>query len=169
MRAWLKSLTLEKCAALVTVIGFPLLLVSLFYGYRLDDHIVVQVSELRRIAQSQNSIALNQMFFGNEHNLGIIDAIEHKKPILDTAGGSFSSTQLDKYLGDLETVYDVYDEGLLSIVELCGSFSAYAQEAEGSEEVQRYLKQPENSNYFDGLPKLFDVVDHSKADGCGPP
>ena len=78
--------------------------------------------------------------------------------------GQFTSTQLDGYLGDLETVYDVYDEGLLSEAELCGSFSVYVQEAEADSEVQDYLK--ENSHYFSGLPKLFDIVDHSKNENC---
>ena len=94
-------------------------------GYELWD--------IERIAKSQNNIALSQTFFGDP-NLGIIEAIESKKPILKSNGGQFSNTQMDKYLGDLETVYDTYEEGLLSEEELCGSFSAYAQEAEDNSE-----------------------------------
>jgi hypothetical protein len=158
MRPELKRpLSLEKGAALVTIVGFPLLLVSLIFAAH-------HISELKQVARSQNNIALSTMFSHDPTNLGIIEAIENKKPILNTVGGSFSSTQLDKYLGDLETVYDVYEEGLLSEKELCGSFSVYAQEAEGNADVQEYLKK--NSDYFDGLPKLFNVVDHSKAQGC---
>jgi hypothetical protein len=87
-----------------------------------------------------------------------IEAIE-EKPILKDNGGQFSNTQMDWYLGDLETVCDTYEEGLLSEDELCGSFSAYAQEAEDNSEVKKYLK--DNSNFFSGLPKLFDKVDKS--------
>jgi hypothetical protein len=102
--------------------------------------------------------------FGDPTNLGIIEAIEEKKSILKGNGGQFSSTQMDKYLGDLETVYDVYEEGLLSEEELCGSFSAYAQEAEDNSEVKKYLT--DNSNFFSGLPKLFDKVDKSSNENC---
>jgi hypothetical protein len=134
-------------------------LASLFYAYRQDRLIITSVDNLQKIARSQNNIALSQMLFASPVNLGIIEAIETKTPILRSNGGQFSSTQMDKYLGDLETVYDVFEEGLLSEDELCGSFSVYDQEAEGNSEVQKYLK--DNSNFFSGLPKLFDKVDHS--------
>jgi hypothetical protein len=161
---FMRYFTLERATALVTVIGFPLLLASLFYAYRQDGLIITSVDNLQKIARSQNNIALSQMFFGNPVNLGIIEAIESKKPILKSNGGEFSNTQMDKFLGDLETVYDTSEEELLSEDELCGSFSAYVQEAEGNSEVQNYLK--ENSNFFTGLPKLFDKVDHSKNQYC---
>jgi hypothetical protein len=142
---------LDVLALIVTVLAFPV--------------IAYQLWDVERIARSQNNILLSTMFFHDPTNLGIINAIENKKPILKTPGGEgqFTSTQLDGYLGDLETVYDVYDEGLLSEAELCGSFSVYVQ-AEADSEVQDYLK--ENSHYFSGLPKLFDIVDHSKNENC---
>ena len=101
-------------------------------------------------------------------DLGIIEAIESKEPILKSKEGKFSSTEMDKYLGDLETGWDVYEEKLLSEDELCGSFSPYAQEAGANSEVQQYLK--ENSDFFDGLPKLFTEVDRlgSKIESCKP-
>jgi hypothetical protein len=54
--------------------------------------------------------------------------------------------------------------GLLSEDELCGSFSAYAQETEDNSEVQKYLK--DKSNFFSGLPKLFQKVDNSTNENC---
>lgn len=123
MRPNFKHLTLEKWAALVTIIGFPLLLVSLYYAAHQDGVIITSVDKLRAIARSQNNIALSQMFFG-----------------------------------------DPRDEKLLSEEELCGSFSVYAQEAEGNPEIKDYLKK--NPQYFSGLPKLFDVVDHSQNQYC---
>jgi hypothetical protein len=157
---------LEKLAALVTVIGFPLLLASLFWAYELDGYISEQLTELKRIAQSQNNIALNQMVFGDPRNVGIIDAIESKKPILNTSGsaGQFSTVQLDKFLGDLETVGEVHDEGLLSDDELCASFSVYIQEAQRNQEVMDYLKA--NARYFSDLPKLFAFVTNSTNKNC---
>jgi hypothetical protein len=160
--------TIEKAAALVTVIGFPLLLVSLYYAYEQDGLVITTVGKLEKIARSQNNILLSQMFFGSPVNLGIIEAIESKEPILKSKGGKFSSTEMDKYLGDLETVWDVYEEKLLSEQDLCGSFSPYAQEAEANSEVQDYLK--ENSDFFDGVRALFTEVDRlgGKIESCKP-
>ena|SRR6478672_951480 len=154
-----RILTVEKVAAVVTIIGFPLVLVSLIFAITLDEHQL-------KIARSQNNIALNQMLYGDPRNIAIIEAIENKKAIVKTPSGDgqFSSAQLDKYLGDLQTVYDVYKEGLLSEDELCGSFSVYIQEAEANQEVKDYLKA--NSKYFSGLPKLFAVVDNSTKPDC---
>jgi len=96
---FMRYFTLERAAALVTVIDFPLLLASLFYAYRQDGLIITSVDNLQKIARSENNIALSQLFFGNPVNLGIIEAIESKTPILKSKGGQFSSTQMDKYLG----------------------------------------------------------------------
>ena len=103
-----RILNLEKVAAVVTIIGFPLVLVSLIFAITLDEHQL-------KIARSQNNIALNQMLYGDPRNIAIIEAIENKKAIVKTPSGDgqFSSAQLDKYLGDLQTVYDVYKEGTL--------------------------------------------------------
>ena len=101
--------TLDKCTALVTIIGFPLLLISLLFACQLDQRVSDQIEELTTIAQSQkavaddqlkiaksqNNIALNQMFYGDPRNVGIIEAIENKKPILKSAtgDGQFSNAQ----------------------------------------------------------------------------
>ena len=168
-----RLLTLDKCTALVTIIGFPLLLASLISAVLLDRKVSRQIEELTavaddqlKIAKSQNNIALNQMFYGDPRNVGIIEAIENKKPILKSAtgDGQFSNAQLDKYLGDLQTIDDVYQEGLLTEEELCGSFSVYIQETEANQEVKDYLKA--NAKYFSGLPHLFTTVDNSKDENC---
>ena len=181
MKLELKNLlTLDKCAALVAIIGFPLLLISLIFANQLDQQVRDQIEELKTIAQSQkavaddqlkiaksqNNIALNQMFYGDSRNVGIIEAIENKKPILkmSSGDGQFSNAQLDKFLGDLETVRDVYKEGLLTEDELCGSFSVYIPEAEANQEIKDYLKA--NAKYFSGLPDLFAIVDNSKNKNC---
>src|SRR5262245_14181752 len=68
--------SLERCAvmaaALVTVVGFPLLLVSVWFAYHPDVIISQQVGEIKRIAQSENSIALNTMVFNDYSNADII-------------------------------------------------------------------------------------------------
>ena len=55
-------------AALVTIIGFPLLFISLWYAHRLDVKISQQLGEITKIAQSENSIALNTMLLNDSSN-----------------------------------------------------------------------------------------------------
>jgi hypothetical protein len=134
-------MNLEKWSALVTIIGLPLLLVSLVFAYILDGRINEQLLEIKDIAASQNNIALNTMVFNDPTNIGIIAAIEKNQKVLTKHGGNFSNTQLDKYLGDFDTVYFVYHEQLLTEDQLCDSFSAYIEETASSSEVNSYIKQ----------------------------
>jgi hypothetical protein len=98
-------------AALVTIIGFPLLLVSLWFAYRVDTVISEQLGEIKKIAQSENGIALNTMIFNDPVNAGIIKAIADDKPILIENGGSYSGVDLDKYLGAFDTIELVHRAG----------------------------------------------------------
>src|SRR5262245_1326048 len=86
-------------AALVTVVGLPLLLVSLWFAYHLDLIINQQLGEIKRIAQSENSIALNTMVFNDYSNADIISTIQNDKPLLIENGGRYTTVDLDKYLG----------------------------------------------------------------------
>jgi hypothetical protein len=153
-------MNLEKAAAVVTIIGFPLLIVSLFFAYILDGRISDQLTELKNVAASQNNIALNTMIFNNPTNVGIISDIENNKPILQKHGGQYTSTQLDNYLGDFDTVEFAYNEGLLNQDQLCDSFSNYLDEIASSTEVQEYLSA--NESYFSGVPALTKLVNSSK-------
>jgi hypothetical protein len=85
----ISNLNLEQWAAVVTIIGLPLLLISLILAY-------VQLSALKKVAQSQNAIALNTMFFNDPINIGIMGAIEEGAPILKEHKGKFLTAQLDK-------------------------------------------------------------------------
>src|SRR5262249_59097237 len=103
-------------AALVTIIGFPLLFVSLRYAHRLDVKISQQLGEIKKIAQSENSVSLNTMLFNDSSNAGIIKAIEDNKPVLVENGGSYSCVDLVKYLGAYDTLALVYLDGFVSHV-----------------------------------------------------
>ena len=70
------------------------------------------------------------------------------------------------YLGDLDMVQKVFKEKLLSESELCGSFADIIEQTASNQEVKDYLK--ENSGYFSGLRKLFDIVHNSKDKDCKP-
>src|SRR5262245_28352216 len=52
--------------------GLPLAAVSVWFAYHLDVIISQQLSEIKRIAQSENSIALNTMVFNDYSNADII-------------------------------------------------------------------------------------------------
>jgi hypothetical protein len=152
-------------AALVTIIGFPLLFVSLWFAHRVDVIISQQLGEIKKIAQSENSIALNTMLFNDPSSAGIINAIQNNKPILVENGGSHSNVDLDKYLGAFDTVALVYRDGFLSDDHLCSSFSYYVDEASKNSEVQKYLA--EYPNFFVGLRSLIPVIKNNKSTYCG--
>ena len=139
---------LEQWAFVVTIFGFPLLLVSLYLASDL-------LKELIRIAQSQNTIALNRMVFSDPINLGILGAIETDKPILKDKG-DFLEFQLDKYLGDFETVAMVYSEKLLTREQLEQHFSYYIQNLSSNDEVIEHLEN--NPEYFEGLRELIKLL-----------
>jgi hypothetical protein len=151
-------------AALVTIVGFPLLLSSLWFAYRLDTVISEQLGEIKRIAQSQNSISLNTMLFNDASNAGIISAIQNDKPILVRNGGNFSTVDLDKYLGTYNAIALVYRDGFLSDDHLCSAFAFYVKEANENDEVIRYLG--EYPKYFGGFRDLLAVIKRSKSSHC---
>jgi hypothetical protein len=156
------GLTLEQwaavvtfLAAVVTIFGFPLLLISLHFASRLDHRISEQLSELQRIAQSQNTIALNTMVFNDPINIRIMGAIEANEPILKD--GAFLSVQLDKYLGDFETVATVYNEKLFTREQLDDHFSEFIEKLGQNCEVVEYLNLEMNRDYFGGLRSLIKL------------
>jgi|SRR5580704_3277782 hypothetical protein len=151
-------------AALVTIVGFPLLLVSLWFGYRVEALISEQLGEIKKIAQSENSILLNTMVFNDRSNAGIINAIQNNKPILVENAGSYSDVDLDKYLGVFDTIELVYRDGFLSDDHLCDSFSYYIEDANKNSEVKNYLAK--NPNFFGGIRNLLTVVHNSKSKYC---
>jgi hypothetical protein len=71
MSKWLEKWSVIG-AALVTIIGLPLLLVSLWFEHRVDVVISEQLGAIKKIAQSENGISLNTMLFSDPSNAGII-------------------------------------------------------------------------------------------------
>jgi hypothetical protein len=159
VRGWWRKLVelrpipvIDLVTLVVAVLGFW------FLWYELDW--------VKRIAKSQNNIMLTQGFFHDEKDRGIMDAIYDDKPILKKSGGNYTDGDLDTYLGDLDMVEEVFDEGLLSEKELCGSFADVIDQTASNQEVKDYLK--ENSDYFSGLPHLFHIVKTGKDENCKP-
>jgi hypothetical protein len=151
-------------AALVTIIGFPLLFISLWYAHRLDVKISQQLGEITKIAQSENSIALNTMLLNDSSNAGITHAIQNNKPVLVENDGGHSEVELDKFLGAFDTIALVYRDGFLSDDHLCSSFAFYIEEANKNSDVKKYLA--EYPNLFNGIRGLLPVINNSKNSYC---
>lgn len=124
---------------------------------------VALLVDARSQVSSQNNIALSAMFF-DSINTGIISNIENGQPILVENKGKFTDAELDNYLGDFDTIDDAYAAGLLSMGQLCDSFSYYVTATWDDAEVQKYLA--ENTAYFKGLPHLVHIVASSTDSGC---
>jgi hypothetical protein len=118
----------------------------------------------REAVSAQDNIALNAEFF-NDTNTGIIADLENNQPILVENKGRYTDVQLDNYLGDFDTITDAYNEGLLSEMNLCDSFSYYIGITASSSEVQKYMTT-EGLDYYSGLPDLTKVVNASKNPNC---
>jgi hypothetical protein len=152
--------TLERAAYVATLVGVPLLLVSLLVGY-------IQIHDVAKVARLQTSISLNTEFF-NPANTGIISAIEHDKPILIEHGGGFDDTQLDNYLGDFELIRSAFEQNLLTEDELCTSFSYFATRAANNREVHDYIEEERKTDrgFYGGFTKIVKVVLRSKNENC---
>ena len=153
---WLDNKKLERWAFGATIISFPILAVTMAV-------ILWQVIDVRRIAASQNNIALNTSFF-NGSTSDIVGALEDDKPILKQNGGQFTTRQLDNYLGTFETIDEVYTENLLTEDALCVSFSYYITLTVKNKEIQKYLAA--NPDFFGGISELRAVVESSKNRNC---
>jgi hypothetical protein len=126
--------------------------------------VVVQIVEADRAIHMQNAIALNGQVFHDTGNQQIIEAIESRRPILIENRGRNTSTQLDGYLGDLETVDNAYRKRQISEEELCGSYSTTITETFDNPEIRKYLHN--NPAYFGGASELADIVKKSKREEC---
>ena len=157
MKDWCAVSLIQNCVS----IWLPLLLIS-------TCAVLYQFIEVRHIASSQNNILLSNLFFRNA-NTEIIDAIEvnaidGKTQVLKEHGGEFSKTRLDNYLGDFDTIDQVYKEGLLTEVEMCRSFSYYVRATLKNDEINNYMAA--NPDYFDGIKELAAAVANSKLKTC---
>jgi hypothetical protein len=70
---------------------------------------------------------------------------------------------LDNYLGDFETINQVYQDRLLTEDQLCVSFSYYVTITAKNAEIQKYA---ENYDFFGGLQDLTSAVTKSTDKNC---
>jgi hypothetical protein len=158
----ISSEQLERAAHAATIIGVPLVLLTILLGY-------FQTLESNRAARLTNYITLASRVF-NPANTQIIDAIENWKPIL-APEGKFSEAQLDNYLTDFETIDEVYKEGLLSEAQLC-MFSYYITRTANNKEISDYIKKIRQEQtaaskpFFVGYYRLVELVGKSKLPDC---
>jgi hypothetical protein len=85
--------------------------------------------------------------------------------------GKFTEAQLDNYLTDLETIDEVYEEGLLSEAQLC-MFSYYITLTASNKETSDYIKKirqeqnPASKPFFTGYYRLVELVKKSRLPDC---
>ena len=156
--------TLGRLAYIATIIGVPLFLIGLLLAY-------CQLRDTNKVARLTNFITLTNEFF-NPTNTAIISTIEDAKPILIENKGKYTDTQLDNYLGEFDTIYTAYIEGLLTEEHLCVSFSYYADITNKNKEViayinsQRRMQGRYSAPFFLGFSKIVKVVAESKLSDC---
>jgi hypothetical protein len=153
---------LERAAHAATIIGVPLVLLTVLFGY-------FQMLDGNRAARLTNFITLTARFF-NPTNTEIIDAIENWKPIL-VPKGKFTEAQLDNYLADFETIDEVYEEDLLTEAQLC-MFSYYITLTATNKEISSYIAKVRRAQtagskpFFMGYYRLVELVGKSRLAGC---
>jgi len=158
----ISSVQLERAAHAATIIGVPLVLLTILLGY-------LQTLESNRVARLTNYITLVSRVF-NPANTQIIDAIENWKPIL-VPEGKFTEAQLDNYLTDFETIDEVYEEGLLSEAQLC-MFSYYITLTASNNEISNYIKKIRQAQaagskpFFIGYYRLVKLIGKSRLPDC---
>lgn len=153
---------LERAAHAATIIGVPLVLLTVLFGY-------FQILDGNRAARLTNFIALTTRFF-NPTNTEIIDAIENWKPIL-LPKGKFTEAQLDNYIADFDTIDETYEENLLTEEQLC-MFSYYITLTAANKEISNYivkvrrLQSAGAKPWFVGYYRLIELVQKSELPGC---
>jgi hypothetical protein len=156
------SVQLERAAHAATIIGVPLVLLTVLFGY-------FQLLDNNRAARLTNFITLTTRFF-NPANTAIIDAIENWKPIL-APKGKFTEADLDNYLADFDTIDEVYEESLLSETQLC-MFSYYIALTATNKEISKYiakvrqLQTAGSKPWFVGYYRLVELVGKSRLPEC---
>jgi hypothetical protein len=158
----ISSRQLERAAHVATIIGVPLVLLTVLFGY-------FQILDSNRAERLTNFITLTTRFF-DPINTDIIDAIENWKPILRPRG-KFTEAQLDNYLADFDSIDEVYEEGFLSEAQLC-MFSYYITLTATNKEISEYITKVRRAQtagskpFFGGYYKLVELVEKSKLPEC---
>jgi hypothetical protein len=158
----ISSEQLERAAHAATVIGVPLVFLTVLFGY-------FQILDGNRAARLTNFITLTIRFF-DPANTEIIDAVENWRPIL-APGGKFTEAQLDNYLADFDAIDEVYEEDLLTEPQLC-MFSYYITITAANKEIRAYiakvrrLQSAGSKPFFIGYYKLVELVGKSRLPDC---
>jgi hypothetical protein len=153
---------LQRAAHAATMIGVPLVFLTVLFGY-------FQLLDSNRAERLTNFITLTAQFF-NPANTEIIDALENVKPILQP-NGQFTEAQVDSYLTYFDTIDEAYQEGLLSKAQLC-MFSYYIALTATNYEILRYIAkirraQPAGSRpFFIGFDRLGALIWKRKLPDC---
>ncbi len=129
--------------------------------------VVVGVGTYLTVAQmnySKNNLYEENMLkfddkLSNGTNLNITFAIEDKKVLLKSHGGSFDEDDLEGFLGVYDQLYDVYKMGLINKKLIYDDFSYDLLLAYNNQEIKEYLAQirKEGSDFYIGFDQLAEL------------
>jgi hypothetical protein len=121
----------------------------------------VQIRDLRNSESARLMLEFNKEL-NSYLNANLITAIEHNKPIFKEAGGGFTTTDVDRYLGVYELLNTVSVTGLISDHMVYNAYAYDILKTYRNEEIKNYLAKiwQEDSSFFRGVDALAeDLLD----------
>jgi hypothetical protein len=125
-----------------------------------------------QLAQRSESASLGLQFderINKGINLEISDAIQTPSKLLEKNGGKFTERQLEDYLGQYDTLYYLYAQGLINEQMTYNLFAFDVALAHQNQEVQDYLQkvrtEAKDVTLYVGFDKLAQVIKSWNADG----
>ena len=100
----------------------------------------VQIRDVRNMQSAQLMIDFNNQL-NSPVNSKIVTTIENKGILLKENSGNITDTEIDKYLGLYELLYDVWDTGLITDNMLYSGFSYDILVTYHNPEIINYLKK----------------------------
>jgi hypothetical protein len=97
-------------------------------------------------------------------------AVEYNKPILRANHGKFTEEDLESYLGILDSLNDVYRQGLITKDLFYSAYSYDIEKAYDNAEVQTYLKEirKEDPDFYSGFERLAKEIKSAPSPAASP-
>jgi len=127
----LQTLTIQDWTNLVTILGIIIAVISLVIS-------VYTFRQQKGIDSAQLMLDFNKDL-SSERNSQIITAIESHQPIFRENGGSFTTTDIDNYLGIYELMNNVHEAHLITDDMLYNAFSYIFVSTFQNKEIIDYL------------------------------
>lgn len=146
---------------LAVIISLLSLLISIVI-FPLNSYL--NLLQIKDLSQNQDTRYIDYTLSFDEKlnknpSLGIMNAIEDGKPILQENGGKFSTHDLDNFLGLYNQLSDVRNHNLVTDELIENNFSDGLLKAHANKEIKNYLQKIriEDDTYFIGFDELVDL------------